>query len=109
PRAEADAARGLREIASERARGHLCDAFAALAQKKEDNLIRLVPVDAGEKRVLAFDTVGEAFGKEKIERAIDRHRRNRLACFLQPLDDFIGAERRMAFRERLQDPAAKRG
>src|ERR1700730_2328774 len=109
PRAEADAARRLRKIASERARGHLGDALAALAQKKEDDLVRLVPVDAGEKRVLAFDTVGEAFGEQKIERAIDRHRRDRLPRFFQPLDDLIGAERRMAFRERLQDPAAKRG
>src|SRR6202171_5437244 len=107
--AKTDAARRLRKIASERARGHFGDALAALAQKKEDDLVRLVPVDAGEKRVLAFDAMGEAFGEEKIERAIDRHRRDRLACFFQPLDDLLGAERRMAFRERLQDPAAKRG
>src|SRR5712692_590995 len=109
PRAEADAARGLRKIPSERARRHLCDALTPLAQKEEDDIGRVMPMDAGKKRILAFDAVGKTLGQEKIERAINRHRRDRLPRLFQPLDDLIGPERRMAFRQRLQDPAAQRG
>src|SRR6185312_1454540 len=73
-RAEARGLRGLREIAAKRGGRHLRHRAAALAQHEENDVIVLVSVGAGEKRILAFDPVRESFGEQKLERAVNRHR-----------------------------------
>ena len=63
---------------------------------------------AGDEGVAAFDAMHQPLLAQEIERAIDGDRRRPRALLGQPVDQLIGAERRMAGQQRFQHPAADR-
>ena len=71
--------------------------------------MRVAEMFARGKRVAALDLVQKAVLEEKLERAIDGRRRDRLAlAFRERLDDRVGAERGGALAENGQDAQPQR-
>src|SRR5215510_12598599 len=64
--------------------------------------------DAGQEGIAAFDAVDQPVLDQEIERAIDRDRRRPRPLAGHALHDLVGAERAVAFGQRLQHLAAER-
>ena len=83
--------------------------IAAIAANEKVGLVGQARLGTADIGVEPIDPVDQPFAAEEFQRAVDRRRRHAPPARRQLVEDLVGADRRVAAPDQLQDPLAQLG